>query len=265
MDYQDQLIGIIKRVIRAHHVTGDLSIRKTARYLDISASSLSGILSKKRVPSDRTAANICEKLGICGDQRKKIFDLVRLARNQSEQIAMVYGSGIANEERTQVPIENEFSRISDWYHYAILELSENKDFCWDSKWLARKLGIHQATAEGAVKRLVDVGLLRKHGATLRKTHKNYIVQKTPAEAVERFHLQVLSKAGNAFCQQEVAEKHFSSLTIPINPKKINKIKALVRRFREELSNIFQNDNSKDKLIYQFNTQLFRLERIGDSE
>ena len=49
--------------------------------------------------------------------------------------------------------------ISDWHHYAILELVHVRDFKPDSRWLARVLGISVDEVNVALQRLLRLGLL----------------------------------------------------------------------------------------------------------
>ena len=49
---------------------------------------------------------------------------------------------------------DKFSVISEWYHYAILELTYVSGFKADYKWIARKLSITVEEAKVAIERLI---------------------------------------------------------------------------------------------------------------
>ena len=52
-----------------------------------------------------------------------------------------------------------FKIISDWYHYAILELTELKEFESDINWISQRLGISKIEAHMGIKRLKNIGLM----------------------------------------------------------------------------------------------------------
>ena len=67
---------------------------------------------------------------------------------------------------------DEYQMISNWYHYAILQIPFLKEAKSSPTWIAKKLGIHLDQAKEALKRLVSLGLITKtDGQLKRKLHK----------------------------------------------------------------------------------------------
>jgi uncharacterized protein (TIGR02147 family) len=66
-----------------------------------------------------------------------------------------------NQITMAADIENESLKIvSEWFHYAILDLVQQADFVPDIKFISQKLNIDLATTQDAIHRLVDLSLLK---------------------------------------------------------------------------------------------------------
>src|SRR4051812_6449760 len=95
------------------------SIRSFAKRLDVDSSSLSQILSGTRQVSDKIVFRFANKIGaspLTSPQESTSVDYQRLS-------------------------EDMFTAISDWHHFAILDLTLIKNFKSDPAWIAKKLDI----------------------------------------------------------------------------------------------------------------------------
>lgn len=147
------------------------SVRAFARQLDLDSSTLSQILSGKRNLSGKQIKKLSEKSGIRPPATADVpdFDLLAL---------------------------DSFSVISDWYHYAILDLTCLKSFKNNPKWIAAKLSISEPEARQAVERLIRLGMLKTAGGKLVKAKRfytNYSEGVTSA-AHREYQRQVIKKA-----------------------------------------------------------------------
>ena len=64
-----------------------------------------------------------------------------------------------------------FKVISDWYHYAIIELTLIDGFSSSPMWISERLGITTNQAKSAIERLISLGLLQKKDNMLSPSSK----------------------------------------------------------------------------------------------
>ncbi|RYZ86847.1 MAG: TIGR02147 family protein [Proteobacteria bacterium] len=143
-----------------------------------------------------------------------------------------------------------FSVISDWYHFAILDLTLIRGFKSDASWIARKLGIKKFEAIGAIERMKRLGLLVEDDGKLKKGqafYSNYSEGVTSA-ALKEYQRQVIRKAMQAIdsCPQD--RKDITSMTIAANSKKLKQAKEKIKNFRRELCE-FLETGEKDSVLH----------------
>lgn len=143
-----------------------------------------------------------------------------------------------------------FSVISDWYHFAILDLTLVKGFKSDPAWIARKLGLKKFEAIGAIERMKRLGLLVEDAGKLKKGqafYSNYSEGVTSA-ALKEYQRQVIRKAMEAIdsCPQD--RKDITSMTIAANSKKLKQAKEKIKSFRRELCE-FLETGEKDSVLH----------------
>ncbi len=111
------------------------SLRAFARSLEVEPSSLSQIINWKRPLTTKMKERLGRALGLTRDQ---------LAKIPSSERAQ---TGTSTEQAIQKLAHDTFAVISDWYHYAILELTYIDGFKSDAGWIALRLGISKAQAK----------------------------------------------------------------------------------------------------------------------
>jgi hypothetical protein len=209
------------------------SVRAFANYLAVDSSTLSQILSGKRLLSDSKMKEICEKIGIVTPGEARVgssdYNLLEL---------------------------DSFAVISDWCHFAILDLTLLKSFKSDSSWIARKLSIQPFEASRAIERLKRLGMLIEKKGRLVKSqdfYTNYSEGVTSA-ALKEYQRQVIKKALQAVdnCPQE--RKDITSMTIAANSKRLQEAKEKIKHFRRELC-AFLEEGGGDS-VYHLGLQLY---------
>lgn len=189
------------------------SVRAFAKYLELDSSSLSQILSGKRFLSERKMKEICSKIGIVAPG---------VSRSDSADYNLLK--------------LDSFSVISDWYHFAILDLTLLKTFKNDVKWIAQKLSIQPFEALTAIERLKRLGMLIEEKGRLTKGqgfYTNYSEGVTSA-ALKEYQRQVIKKALHSVdnCPQD--RKDITSMTIAVNSKRLKEAKEKIKIFRRDL-------------------------------
>ncbi|MGZ3768183.1 MAG: TIGR02147 family protein [Bdellovibrio sp.] len=225
------------------------SLRAYAKTLGVSAASLSQILSGKRPLTLITAKKICDRLTLNPADEQRVM-LSLLSEN---------GIGGKSKEPSTAIIEvDRFKVISDWYHFAILSLTEIPKSKPDSKWIAQRLGISVSTAQEAVERLIRIGLIEIKGKCWRQNSLPLSVSSNvPSSAIRKYHNQILKKAAESLDKDPIENREFGAMTFAINPQKLPQAKAMIREFRKSLSQVLE-DGPKAR-VYTLSVQLFPID------
>src|SRR5262249_41639681 len=120
------------------------SLRAFARMLGIQSGFLSKILLGQRRVTPATVRRLGGKLHL-SLKELEVYEQNCLAKQ--DQAAMDF---------RQIAYDH-FQVISDWYHFAILELAVVNDFEPTSRWISKALGISVGEAQAAIDRLIRIG------------------------------------------------------------------------------------------------------------
>lgn len=209
------------------------SLRSFAQSLGVNSGTLSQIFSNKRALSLENQNKIWARLG-----------KAPVSENSSKSI--------------QIDLETDtFQLISDWSHFAVLELFELGDFQPNTKWMGQKLGLSPFEVNLILERLHRVQLIepknkfyivtKKNLSTLGMSHTNI--------ALQNLQKQILSQAIEAIDTVPPERRDQSTLTIAIPKKALPEIKKRVTEFRREMNSWLTEMKSKDD-VYQLTISLF---------
>jgi uncharacterized protein (TIGR02147 family) len=208
------------------------SLRAFAKQLGIHSSTLSQILAGKRRVSEKFISKMHIKIGL------------KIGNNSSDSTNYM----LLNMDS--------FSVISNWYHYAILDLTLVKGFQSDSVWIAKKLNITIVEAKMAVERLIRLGMLtvRYGKLKLTSTYNTNYIEGQSSSAHKEYQRQIITKALEAIDMCPPEKKDITSIVIAANSKKIKESKEKIKKFRRELC-AFLEDGEKDS-VYHLALQLY---------
>ena len=226
------------------------SMRAFAKYLAIDHASLSQLLRGKRALTARMILKLGTRLGL---DRQAVDDYV--AREA------IWGTS-SHDEPSLIEIrqlaDDTSAVISDWYHYAILELTRLHHFKPDSRWIARVLGITVDEVNLALSRLIRLGLLEmvardrwidRSGNTIAS-----LAQFNQA-AVERLSEQVRRLMLKAHGTVPEGRYEHSSTTVAIGTDQLPAVLERIGRFRRELIALIDQGPVRDD-VYQLEINLF---------
>ena len=218
------------------------SLRSFARFLGVPASSLSLIMNGSRPVTQKSKMRIGLALGL------KISDLIEPHEDRKVRI----------EDYQRIQLQ-QFEVVSDWYHFAILELTKVNDFCPDLKWIAQALGISLHQAHRAVSNLVKLGYLDTSTKRWRDlTINGFATNITPgmtSEAAREMQRQILDQSRKALETVPLEERDHTSLTVAISKTKIKKVREKIKDFRRELDAMIAADDEFDE-VYQVSIGFF---------
>jgi uncharacterized protein (TIGR02147 family) len=261
-DYRTYLKSVLENRVSSNP---GYSLRAFARDLKVSPQMLSFVLNERKGISTEVAAEIAERLNMSPAETSYFVDLVTLAHARNAQVKRLAQYRI-DERLSQGPsfktLEVEaFQAISDWHHYAILELTFVPGFKSDPKWIAGQLGITAFEASQAIERLQKLELLDARDGELRKTELNISASYgTPSSALRKLAKQLLEKAIESLETQSIDERDVTNITMAIDPALLPEAKKMISDFRRKLCGFLEQGNRSE--VYVFAPALFRASRIG---
>lgn len=157
---------------------------------------------------------------------------------------------------------DQFDYYSNWYHIAIRELVETKDFREDHEWIAGRIRpkITAAQVEDGIKLLLNLRLLsRDSKGRLIQSEANVT---TGAEvrslAVMNFQRKMLEMAETALEQIDPTDRDVSSATFAISKNQMDELKKRVSHFRKNILSWLSSSPQPKENIYQLGIQVFPL-------
>ncbi len=156
-------------------------------------------------------------------------------------------------------IEN-FQIIAQWYHFAILSLTNLKGFRGDLGWIARRLKIRLEEAEVAVGRLLTLGLLERTPKGWKAVNDADIgtTSDVSSEAIRENHSQHLTLAQTALRELPIDRREFNNLTLAMNLSDVPRAKAALREFIEKFNR--EHETVPGQELFQLNVQFYQITR-----
>ena len=240
------------------------SLRAYARDLDLSPSRLSQVLNKKQGLSFEVAEDIARKLNLTEAKKEWFCHSVGAQHARSSKERDNFKERIQkyqSEARIHSEIQLEYFKvISDWYHFAILELTYLESFENRPEWIADILGISEGQAESAIERMKSLGLMKEENGKLVDTFKFLATPSdVPSESLRKFNRQLMELATNALEEQDVHNREIASNIFSIDKENIPVFKEKLRTFRRELEHEASKSKKKDA-VYCLGMQFFELTR-----
>jgi len=259
MDYSKELLQ--QEWATRREKNPSLSLRSFARFLKISPGRLSEILSGKRKLSLEMAERISERLGLDPEMKATLISSI-LKRRRKNVGAAASGRKFdeADPEYKQLTIDA-FHVISDWYHFAILNLRDCDDFSPDESWIAKRLHIGLGEVRLALVRLERLGLIDRKGEKWDRTHAHLTTTHDVRSAgLRKGHRGILERAIESLDSVDVENRDITNMTMAINPDKLPQAKAMLTRFRKKFSKFMEEGKGRTE-VYTVAMQLFPLTQL----
>lgn len=165
----------------------------------------------------------------------------------------------------QITID-QYALISDWYHYAIIELIKVKDFKTDNAWIAEALSISKSEANIAIERLIRLHLIEVDASgNLIDTSTGYssnISENLTSNGSRELQKQILGQAIDALENIPLKLRNQTSMTMAIDPASVPEAIKRIAKFRRELCEYLESQGTP-KQIYQLSVSLFPVTQINE--
>lgn len=232
------------------------SLRSFARNLHISPGALSEILRGRRQLSLKSVPHIVRAIGLNAAEGRHLLHLAQKAKTKEIEIH-------TNARDEMALGEQLFSLISEWYHFAILNLLECEDFKWNAQWVARRLGISRIQAQMAMDVLLRMGLVeRKNGKYQGRSEAVLSPSEIPSAAVRSYHRQILEKAIMALEAQALNERDISGSGFALDPAHLPAVKKELSEFQDRIVAKYSRGTKTE--VYFLEMALFKLTQ-GNNE
>lgn len=260
-DHREYIVRELKMRVKRRPL---YSQRAFSRDLDLSPSTLTDYLKDRLALSPGRVSLISKKIGLTNEQRDHWVDLMVCRFNQSQvkkNESLVKIRSRINSEKNAVSLE-EFKVISEWYHFAFLELVDmNSKKYSNLKVSAKALSIPIADLKAAVDRLLKLNLLKLNENNLFEVDSNTQVgNHVPSEAIRQFHSQILTKAQQSIESQSMNERYLTSHFIGLPENKLAEIMEELKSVTQKIFEpyILNKDSSEKTDLYCFSLQFFNL-------
>ena len=236
------------------------SLRAFARDIGVSSSRLSEVLNGRYGLSRIAAAKIGSSIGWNKQECDVFCDLVDSEHGRAKKVKAAAKMRLAQRSSPYQQLSlDSFQVISDWYHYAILELTLLDNFQSRPRWIAQKLGLSENLVVPAIERLKRLNLLtEKAGCLIATDAFTASTTDVPSDALKKFHRQLLEKAMSALQVQTVEERDYSHMILAIDRDHISEAKDVIKKFRRSFDTRFSGAPSKNQ-VYCLGLTFFRLQ------
>lgn len=236
------------------------SLRAFARDLGVASPKLSQYLNGECGISAQRAAALAEKLRLSNAETELFICSAEAAHSRhpaSRAKAAKRLKELQADTFSRINMEK-FHLIRDWYHLAILELTELKSFQSDVAWIARAIGIEESRVKEAVDRLERLGLLNTSTSRWTQLEADF---ETPPEfssrAIREYHKQMLGLVEKRFETVPLEKRELGSVVFAVDETLVPELKKLVRKFQRNVAMLVEKSPTRDAL-YALNTQLMPL-------
>jgi uncharacterized protein (TIGR02147 family) len=240
------------------------SMRAFARDLNLAPSHLSNLLKGQAGLSRKSATKIASNL-LWSARKSKIFiEMVEGQFARSKMLREKAEQEIKKINIEELPHENieldQFKFISEWYHLAILELFEIKQFVLNDLYIASKLGISEKSVKEAISLLIRLKFLKKSNGRLNPSNDKTLAGDTvPSKAIREFHEQLIKKSLESINTQDISERILRGSILAIKKDRLNDALIMLQDFHDEFCEQIGEGPGHDKdEVYCLSSQFFRL-------
>lgn len=229
------------------------SMRAFARDLGLSSGHLSDLLNLKVGISINKVELISQKINFSIEDQKLFLKLAENSLSPEDAPVKLY-----NYDSSYVTIADDYYVVlTDWYHFALVELVKVVGFKNEDAWIAERLGLSIEMVRPIVERLLRVELLEEKENELFQTYDYFVSPSgTPLDAAKKFHKEVLEKAIVAIDTQEIEERNYTSGFLRVRTEDLPMVASRIKDFRRTLAHDLEAGDGHDS-VYAFSIQFFR--------
>ena len=229
------------------------SLRAYARELNIHPSVLSLAIKGERTLTEKDTLSVLSKMNLSPEEEvlfRESFKHVLTAHNKKIFL-----------------LETDFHEpiITDWEYFACLELFDLNDFKVNAESVSKKLNIGIERSQEVLNILLEKQLIKKdENLSYQKVHFSLATtDNVPSQVIRQSHHRGLEMAKEKLETVPLELRDYSSLTLAIDPAKLDEVKSMISDFRQKLVTFMSTANRSE--VYRFSFQVFPVSAVEESK
>jgi uncharacterized protein (TIGR02147 family) len=237
------------------------SLRKFARDLNFSPSTLCEVLKGKKNLSETSTLKIITKLKLKAKEADYFNQLSSMERCRNPELKILIQDQIGQKHKKRNIVDlstDNFKTISEWHHSAIIAACDMDEKMTPQK-LARLLNVPGHEIYQAIERMERLGILKQEiTGEIHPLENDVMIQtEAPNEALQKYTKQMLQKAADNASEQGNDEKIYGTETFAFDDKDLPKLRDLTEEYFDNILKIAKKSKTK-KRVYHASVQIFRL-------
>lgn len=239
---------LISEYVRRKNDNNRYSERAFARALGLSPGFLKLLFQGKKQLSLARAQEVTFKLDWTESQRAKFLNSIQA--QSAKKAKSLKGKFLLSDL--------DFFEISDWFHFAIIELIKSKDGLCSLEEICKRLVISKTEASFALKHLKRLNMIEEVANSHYRVPETYEVPSTTSEGIRKHHKQMLQKAKDAVDEQAVDKRDLRGLTLAFDESRVQEAQEDIQKFVAQFEKKYGKGSRNS--VYQLSLTLFRLDK-----
>ena len=247
------------------------SLGACAKSLDLkSTSSISKVLNKERAPGKKITTSLISYFKFNNKEKLYFQDLINIEKTKNDpnlkSILLKRLVKNGNKNPVQFIDLKTFEIISNWFHYAIREMSRLKKFNFDHKWISSHLrfNVSEQQVKVALENLTKVNLIKVKNRKITLSPGNLsTTEDIQSLAIQEYHSSMIEHAKQGLKEVPVDEREYLSGTLSFKKENLPQAKELLRNFLDEFGSTMDSDAGDE--IYQIQLQFFPLSKTNKKD
>lgn len=237
------------------------SLRWFAQQIGMDQGNLVKVFQGQRHISPAVVDRLVEYLELDPRRADYLRELVAFGKARTEAKSREHFDRMMSiAEPAQITLEpQQYEYYRHWFHSAVYALLDCVDFRGDFVALAKMIDppITPVQAKASIDLLLQLELIRKQSdGRYVQTHQSLTSGESwRSMAVHAFQKGTLQLALHSLESHPRDVRDFSTLTMSLSHKDLDKVRDLIRQFRESVVKVVQESEPADR-VYQMNLQLF---------
>lgn len=249
------LFKIREDLARRQRLNPHYSLRAYARDIGVHPATLSQILKGTRPLPLKNSESVTTQLRLGPRERTLFVESLIKTKTRLDEIHISL-----SDERFMLD-DSHYKIISEWEHYALLDLFDLTDFEVTVDSVSKKLDLTQTRTKVVIHNLKVGGLLTQEpNGNLKRVHESIrTTEDVFNPALREAHRETLQIGLQKLEQIEVELRDFSSMTLAVDLEKIPHVKAIIREFRQKMQALLKDGKKSE--VYQLAIQFYPISKI----
>ncbi len=241
---------LILEHIRRKNINARYSERAFAKSLGLSPGFLKLLFQGKKNISQSRAKIVADRLNWTQSQKSTFLKSVPASSKVEKMLKNKF-----------VLSDTDFFEVSDWFHFAIIELIKVKKGKVTTDQICKEFNISRTEADFALKHLVRLEILKTKDSKIYSAPDKYEIPSVSSSGIRKYHKQMLNRAIEAIEDQPMEQRDLRGLTLAFDQKQISEAQKEIQKFVTHFEKKFvpQAANS----VYQLSLAFFKLNN-GDN-